>query len=189
MPLQVILWLVGMGILAFGGWEGRGYYDNAQLVAQLQAQIAANRQAVEAAQAAQAADDALLIDIGKQTTVFRDNQDAKTVYLTQKVPVYVTPKAVRACVVPIGFVQLLNTNAAPTAGAATLVPNPAPGATDTDSRVGLDTVADITIANYGRCNEALNRTNTAWPDWYVRAKKIYETWANTYDVWLKKQKP
>lgn len=188
MSLQAILFLSGSALLIFGGWEGRGYYDNSKMADQLRAQIASQLAAVESARAAQAADDAIMVDIGKQTTVFREHETIKTTTLIRRIPEFVTPKAVAACIVTTGVIELLNNAATPSSGSSSTLSEPATGVIDTPSGIGIDTAASSIITNYGICNEALNRSNTAWPQWDARVKKVYEDWASSYQVWFSKQK-
>lgn len=68
----------------------------------------------------------------------------QTKTIIQKVPVYVSKKAVDACVVPIGFIRLHNA-----AASDGTVPDAAGISNDAPAGIGLDTVAASVAGNYG----------------------------------------
>jgi hypothetical protein len=72
-------------------------------------------------------------------------EKAKTI--VKEVPVYVTPEADAACVVPRGFVRVHD------GAASNEVPGPAADSDADPSGVALSTVAEITAENYGTYHE------------------------------------
>lgn len=72
-------------------------------------------------------------------------EKAKTI--VKEVPVYVTPEADAACVVPRGFVRVHD------GAARNEVPGPAEGTDDAASGVALSAVAEVTAENYGTYHE------------------------------------
>lgn len=72
-------------------------------------------------------------------------EKAKTI--VKEVPVYVTPEADAACVVPRGFVRVHD------GAARNEVPGPAADSDDAASGVALSTVAEVTAENYGTYHE------------------------------------
>lgn len=67
--------------------------------------------------------------------------------IIKRVPVYVSEKADRACVVPAGFVRLHDA-----AAHALPAPEPAGAADEAPAHVGLSAVAVTTAGNYAKCN-------------------------------------
>jgi hypothetical protein len=67
--------------------------------------------------------------------------------IIKRVPVYVSEKADRACVVPAGFVRLHDA-----AAHALPAPEPAGAADEAATGVGLSAVAGTTAGNYAKCN-------------------------------------
>lgn len=123
----------------------------------------------------QVSEDAASLDVGKKVVEYRDRVQTKTITLTKRIPTFVPPEAVRACVINRGAIGLLN-NAASGSTAATALPDAASGTLSADPRVGLDTVVGSVTSNYGKCNVAF-ATLDGWKDWYARAKRIYDDWA------------
>lgn len=87
--------------------------------------------------------------------------------IIRKVPEYVTREVVRECVVPRGFIRLLNDSAD---GVAT-VPGSSGGADGAPAGIGLDTVGASVAGNYGSCRETAARL-TALQDW-VREQQAF----------------
>lgn len=79
--------------------------------------------------------------------------------ITREVPVYVTPQADAACVVPAGFVRLHDA-----AAAAEPVPSPAGAADARPSGVALSAVAGTVADNYTTC-QATAAQLIALQDW------------------------
>jgi len=69
--------------------------------------------------------------------------------LIKEIPVYVTPIADAACVVPAGFVRVHDA-----AAEGTPLDGAAGDADAAPSAVALSAVAEVTAANYGTCHEA-----------------------------------
>ena len=180
MPVMTLIyWALGAGVVFLAGFFVRaGFDDTASALALLKSQLATHEQrAVENAIAYQVAEDAASIDVGHKAVVVRDRIVTKTVTLMREVPQRVTPEAVKACVVPMGFVELHNSSATAAAGTAPALPDTTRGAANANSGVGLDTVSNTILVNYQRCNQALDRANAEWPAWYTKAKAAYDAWA------------
>jgi hypothetical protein len=172
--------LGGAALLAVGAY-GMHRWDEGQyaiaLSKQQAAQIEAQHNAILDAVAYQIAEDAANFDVGKKVVEYRDRVVTNTITLTREIPKYVTPEASAACVVPRGFIELHNRAATGPIDSAAAVPDATSGAVNADSHVGIDTLGAALVANYGRCNEALERSNVAWPEWYAKAKAAYDEWA------------
>lgn len=84
----------------------------------------------------------------------------------RKVPVYITRKAVAACVIPRGFVELHNSSANGNA-----IPDATGGVDDAAPGVGLDTVATIVAANYGKYH-ALAQQVTDLQNWITAQQGV-----------------
>jgi len=95
----------------------------------------------------------------------------RTRTLIKEVPVYVSARADSRCIVPRGFVQLHD--AAARGDLLAVLPGAASGPLDTDSGLGLSSVADTVVKNYGQAHDAISEV-TAWREWYVKQKAIYE---------------
>ena len=85
----------------------------------------------------------------------------RTQTLIQKVPEYVPAQAAHDCVVPTGFVLLLNASARPDLFATPAI---TPELAGSPSGVDLDTVAQSAVANYGSANLTASQLN-AILDW------------------------
>jgi hypothetical protein len=131
-------------------WD-EGQYAIAQAAAE-KAQITALANAAKDAEALGITEGQITFTAGQDFSMHQTQIVTRTVTLIREVPVYVTPKAVAACVVPRGFVELHNNAARPGDTAAAVVSGAPPELVDAPSGVGLDTVASTIITNYGRCN-------------------------------------
>lgn len=98
-------------------------------------------------------------DLSEQLTAARKNERIVTQYIdrvqvvrergatiVQKVPVYVTPSADAACVVPDGFVRLHD------AAATSTLPGPAGAADAQPSGIALSTIGSTVADNYAVCH-------------------------------------
>lgn len=166
---------VGITLLLGTVEEARLAYYRGQLASIQAKSIEVLKTSFDQGRAYQISEDAASLDVGKKVVEYRDRIQTKTVILTKRIPTFVPPEAVRACIVNRGSVQLLN-DAASNQNQAAAVPNAASGAVGADSHVGLDTVAGTVTSNYGKCNIAF-ATIDGWKDWYVRARAIYDDWA------------
>jgi hypothetical protein len=170
MPILAIYLLGSAALLSIGfasGWQTESWRrDSAELTAQ--------QNAVEQARALQIADDAANFDVGHQTIIYRDRVTERTITLTRQVHDFITPKAIAACSLSRGIIELHNANAT---SASAALPEPASGAVDAPSGVGIDTFVGTVVANYGTCEKALNAVNVQWPAWFNKAKAAYDAWA------------
>ena len=100
-------------------------------------------------------------DIGTAVVVKAVQTDAQReiryVYLKEKVPEYVTPKADADAVVPVGAVWLHNEAARPT-GSDPLQPL-AGLSPDAASTITLSAYVGTVVANYGTCNGYIDQLN------------------------------
>jgi hypothetical protein len=88
-------------------------------------------------------------------TVYVDRDrviEGKTKIIVQKVPVYVSEAADRACTVNAGFVRVHDASAA-----GLPAPDPAGTADEAGSGVALSTVAATVAGNYGICEQNANQ--------------------------------
>lgn len=113
----------------------------------LQAQEAAAGRAVVALEARQAV---ITSQASRADDVTQARIQTITRTLIQKVPVYVDRQDVADCRVNVGFVRLFN--AAATGVDPGSVPGAASQSNDAASGVGLDTVASVTISDFGAAN-------------------------------------
>lgn len=90
--------------------------------------------------------------------------------LIQKVPVYVTPAADRACVVNLGFVRLHDAAAS---GSPPALPGPSGGPLDAPSGVQLSAVLGTVVGNYGVAYDWRAEALT-WRIWYAQQKAAWE---------------
>nr|WP_208600986.1 MULTISPECIES: hypothetical protein [Pseudomonas] len=100
------------------------------------------RQAFEQGQALGTVRDRVVTEYVDRVQVIE--KQGKTII--ERVPVYVSEKADRACVVPAGFVRLHDA-----AAHALPAPEPAGAADEAPSGVGLSAVAVTTAGNYAKC--------------------------------------
>lgn len=166
---------VGISLLLGTVEEVRLAYYRSQLAGIQEKSIEVLKTSFDQGRAYQISEDAASLDVGKKVVEYRDRIQTKTITLTKRIPAFVPPEAVRACLVNRGAVQLLN-DAASGSTAATTLPNATSGAVSADSHVGLDTVVGTVVGNYGKCTIAF-ATIDGWKDWYVRAKAIYDDWS------------
>lgn len=101
------------------------------------------RQAFEQGQALGTVRDRVVTEYVDRVQVIE--KQGKTII--ERVPVYVSEKADRACVVPAGFVRLHDA-----AAHALPAPEPAGAADEAPTGVGLSAVASTTAGNYAKCN-------------------------------------
>lgn len=87
--------------------------------------------------------------------------------IIKEVPVYVSPEADAACVLPRGFVRLHD------AAAAGVVPDPARDADATAAGITLSAVAGTVADNYTRCHENAEQL-IALQEWVREMKKAAE---------------
>lgn len=166
---------IGITLLLGAVEEARLAYYRSQLAGIQEKNIEVLKTSFDQGRAYQISEDAASLDVGKKVVEYRDRIQTKTITLTKRIPTFVPPEAVRACIVNLGAVQLLN-DAASKQNQAAAVPNTASGAVSADSHVGLDTVAGTVTGNYAKCNISF-ATVDGWKDWYARARAIYDDWA------------
>ncbi len=166
---------VGITVLLGVVEEARLAYYRGQLAGIQEKTIEVLKASFDNGRAYQISEDAASLDVGRKVVEYRDRIQTNTITLTKRIPVYVPPEAVRACIINVGAVQLLN-NAASNQATPAAIPNPASGTLGADSHVGLDTVAGTVVTNYQKCNIAF-ATIDGWKEWYTRAKVIYDDWA------------
>lgn len=126
-------------------------YSNGLASAKRAAETANNERLAKAFEQGQAA--GLVKEKIVTEFVYRDRLiQGRTQTIIQKVPVYVSEAADRACTVPVGFVRLHD-------AAAAGLPAPEPGgsADAAGSGVALSTVAAVTAGNYGTCHAIANQ--------------------------------
>lgn len=117
------------------------------LRAKLQGYITAQNLALARAKQIEANQNAVTAASGKAETQAQKIILFRTQTLLKEVPTYVTQAGDAACVVPFGFVSLLN--AASIGNGVSPVAPPAGQSNDAPSGVKLDTVASSVTANYG----------------------------------------
>lgn len=155
--------------LAIGLFNTSGQLStaNAELAALHKAEAEAARVAARTtAKTAQAAQ-----DVGQRVAERQEQVRVEYRTITERVPVYVTEKADRQCVVPSGFVRLHDAAAE---GRAPPVPDGAGEPPDAPSGVPLSAVADTIVWNYGTCAEDRERLK-GWQDWYAAMKAAWPT--------------
>lgn len=138
--LYVLLMLtVATALVAIGYRLG---VDHEQALAQ-ELERSQLRQAFEQGQALGTVRDRVVTEYVDRVQVIE--KQGKTII--ERVPVYVSEKADRACVVPAGFVRLHDA-----AAHALPAPEPAGAADEAPTGVGLSAVASTTAGNYEKCN-------------------------------------
>ena len=152
--------VLGIALVGFGWLKGASYVQakwdaatTAQQLAQAQAQI---RQAEATVQVVTKYVDRLKIVRETGATIIKE------------VPVYVSPEADAACVLPRGFVRLHD------AAAAGRVPEPAGGSDAAPAGIALSAVASTVADNYERCHETGEQL-TALQAWIREMKKAAES--------------
>lgn len=90
----------------------------------------------------------------------------ETKTLTEKVPIYVTSNADRACVVPAGFVLHHDS-----AASLSRLPIAAVGLVDAPSGIPLSAVESVVTENYGAAHELAAEVR-AWREWYTKQRAI-----------------
>lgn len=129
-------------------------YIDADALALARAQAINREQAVESQIASTAETKAQAVIVTRYRTLLKE------------VPTYVTQNADTKCVVPVGFVRLLDAAAA---GNDLPAASPSPGESyDAPAHVELDTVASSVVSNYGAANANAQQLK-ALEDW-VRAE-------------------
>ena len=86
--------------------------------------------------------------------------------IVEKVPIYVSENADRACVVPVGFVQLHDA-----AASLSGFPVAAGGPSEAASGIPLSRVGRAIAANYGSAHELAAEVR-AWREWYSKQREI-----------------
>ena len=99
--------------------------------------------------------------------------------IVKEVPVYVSPEADAACVLPRGFVRLHD------AAAAGRVPESAGGADAAPAGIALSTVAGTVADNYERCRENSEQLIAlqAWLHSIIQNDTCCEPWCEKMIVW------
>ena len=117
-----------------------------ELRVQLQAEKDAKQAAVQ-----QAKDEAAMKIVDLELELLRAQGKVRVVTetITKEVPVHVTEKADRACVVPVGFVSLWNRSVGDPAGGDSTPTPEASVVLDAPSGVALSAVAEAAVANHG----------------------------------------
>lgn len=133
-PLAILL-----AVFAFGYSRGSGHVR-----AEWNADVAVRQQALADAEVrAERVTTKIVTQYVDRIQVVREK--AKTI--VKEVPVYVTPEADAACVVPRGFVRVHD------GAAANSIPGPAESADDAPAGIALSAVAEVVAENYGTYHE------------------------------------
>lgn len=133
--------LAVIGALLYAlGWLGGAGHEQDQVQQLEREQL---RQAFEQGQALGTVRDRVVTEYVDRVQVVEVQGET----IIKRVPVYVSEKADRACVVPAGFVRLHDA-----AAHALPAPEPAGAADEAPAHVGLSAVAATTAGNYAKCN-------------------------------------
>lgn len=175
MPLFAIYGLAGLALLIsgfLGGWEVRGWRDDAGQLASQKAQTAALIKASEDARALGIAEGNITFSAGQKAAEQEVRIVTRTVTQIKEVPVYVPAKANAACVVNNGFVQLHNAGASGADDPSAAFPLPATQSVDSASGIELSTVAATVRENYGKCASNANELK-GLQDWVRQQQALH----------------
>lgn len=135
-----------------GGWETRGWKAGAEAQEAQRATLSAVLKAKEAGEALGLAEGAITLTAGQNFAKQQERIVTRTITQIKEVPIYVPREANAACIVPLGFVKLLNASAASVDLASPSLALPAGQSNGTSTAVDLAAVASSVAENYGRCN-------------------------------------
>lgn len=161
LPYRLLaLALLAVALIGFGWVKGAGHvqseWDAANTRQALQVSVVKQRQAEATVQVVTKYVDRVKIVRETGATIVKE------------VPVYVSPEADAACVLPRGFVRLHD------AAAAGRVPEPAGGSDAAPAGIALSTVAGTVADNYERCHENAEQL-IGLQAWITEIKKAAET--------------
>lgn len=140
----------------FGGWQVHTWAD-------AQAQLKQVKHVVTVTQKQGVVNQQIAV----KNTQTEAQIEYRTKTLIKEVPIYVTQKADADCIVPVGFVRLLNSSAR----GVPEVPDPTPGAYDAPSGVALDTVATVEVSNNAKYQTVTERLSDL-QQWVIRQQQV-----------------
>jgi hypothetical protein len=155
------------GVSGLAGWKLRDGDYQRHLKADARAALVAS----EGAREVEATNEEIGNEIGQEVETAKATIRYVTRTLIKEVPIYVSQEADARCVVPVGFISVLNhaaTGSAPSPDPSGQPAGPEQGLDD-DSGVELSTVATSVVENYGYTRELEARV-TGWQDWYQRVR-------------------